>query len=74
MQKKATDKAILTAIATLTIDYAPTMREIADKVGLMSTSTIYDRLKKLEREGLVKNSDVTRGISLTDKGRCEVDV
>ena len=69
MQRKATDQQILQAISDLTTTYSPTMQEIADRVGLKSTSTIHRRLKILESKGYIKNTNVIRGVSLTDKGR-----
>ncbi|WP_182101729.1 LexA family protein [Niallia taxi] len=34
--------------------YPPTVREIADEVGLSSTSTVHGHLDRLEREGYIK--------------------
>lgn len=34
--------------------YPPTVREIAEAVGLASTSTVHGHLERLERKGLIK--------------------
>lgn len=52
---KATDRQIIAAIESLTElrGYPPSNRELANRVGLDSVSTISFRLKKLKRMGLV---------------------
>lgn len=34
--------------------YAPSYQEIAEEFGLKSTSTVYERMKKLERKGKIE--------------------
>ena len=68
MEKKATNKQILTGIRALTVDYSPTVKELADYVGLRSTASMHDRLKRLERLGYIRNTSVIRGMKLTEQG------
>ena len=42
--------------------YAPTVREIAEAVGLRSTSTVQAHIDRMERDGVIFR---TRGISRT---------
>ena len=49
--------------------YPPTVREIANIVGLASTSTVHGHLERLEKSGyIVKNPTLTRAIEVTDLG------
>ena len=49
--------------------YPPTVREIAAKVGLASTSTVHGHLSRLEQNGyILKNASLTRAIDVTDLG------
>ena len=36
------------------VGYAPAIREIMDAVGLMSTSSVYTHLMRLEKDGRIK--------------------
>src|SRR4030081_2466436 len=47
--------------------YPPTVREIAEAVGLASTSAVHHHLLKLEREGKLQK-DATRSRALTIPG------
>src|SRR3954447_15247250 len=47
--------------------YPPTVREIAEAVGLASTSAVHHHLMKLEREGKLQK-DATRSRALTIPG------
>lgn len=50
--------------------YPPTVREICDSVGLISTSTVHGHLARLEEKGyLFKDSSKPRALEITDKGR-----
>ncbi len=40
--------------------YAPTVREIAQAVGLSSASTVLYHLRRLERQGIVRRDDRRR--------------
>lgn len=47
------------------VGYVPTIREIMDAVGLMSTSSVYRHLMRLEIEGRIKVKEYSpRAISL----------
>lgn len=49
--------------------YPPTVREIANIVGLASTSTVHGHLERLEKNGyIIKNPTLTRAIEVTDLG------
>ena len=67
-----TDKEILTAINELSLDYAPTIQDVALKVGLSSKGNMHRRLKKLEDRKLIKNMRISR-ISLTEEGKAIVN-
>lgn len=48
----------------------PTVREIADLVGLAAPSAVHHHLETLEREGLIKrDSGLSRSVRLTARGR-----
>lgn len=48
--------------------YPPTVREIADKVGLSSTSTVHGHLDRLEKEGYIKRDpNKPRTILIVDR-------
>lgn len=47
--------------------YAPSVREIAEGVGLKSTSSVYCQLRKLEEEGKIEmRGNSPRAIKLVD--------
>lgn len=49
--------------------YPPTVREICDAVGLVSTSTVHGHLTRLENGGyLFKDSTKPRALEITEKG------
>ncbi len=68
----ATDNQVLTAIADLTAlkGYPPTFRELGDRVGLSSTSSVFRRCLGLAGAGLVEpcGTKKARGIRLTPAG------
>ena len=48
----------------------PTVREIADLVGLAAPSAVHHHLETLEREGLIqRDSGLSRSVRLTARGR-----
>lgn len=48
----------------------PTIREIAEHIGVSSTNAVTDHLRALERKGLVsRGGSLARSISLTAAGR-----
>ena len=54
--------------------YPPSVREIADAVGLASTSAVHPHLTALEREGLLeRGSHSSRALRLTARGEAELD-
>ena len=53
--------------------YPPSVREIADAVGLASTSAVHHHLIALEREGLLeRGSRSSRALRLTERGEAEL--
>jgi repressor LexA len=53
--------------------YPPSVREIADQVGLASTSAVHHHLLALEREGLLeRGSHSSRALRLTARGVAEL--
>jgi repressor LexA len=67
---------ILDCIARTVADrgYPPSVREIADAVGLASTSAVHHHLMALEREGLLERSSrSSRAMRLTERGEAELD-
>jgi len=53
--------------------YPPSVREIADQVGLASTSAVHHHLLALEREGLLeRGSHSSRALRLTARGQAEL--
>jgi repressor LexA len=53
--------------------YPPSVREIADQVGLASTSAVHHHLLALEREGLLeRGSHSSRALRLTARGAAEI--
>jgi repressor LexA len=49
-------------------DHAPTLVEIAKRLGVKSLATVHEHLQALERKGLIKKtSGLVRGIELIDK-------
>ena len=54
--------------------YPPSVREIADGVGLASTSAVHHHLIALEREGLLERGQhSSRALRLTRQGEAELD-
>jgi repressor LexA len=54
--------------------YPPSVREIADAVGLASTSAVHHHLIALEREGLLERGpNSSRAVRLTPQGESELD-
>jgi repressor LexA len=54
--------------------YPPSVREIADAVGLASTSAVHHHLTSLEREGLLeRGSHSSRALRLTARGEAELE-
>ncbi len=48
--------------------YAPTLREIADAIGVSSLATVHEHLEALDRKNVIKKiSGKVRGIELVDK-------
>lgn len=48
--------------------YAPTLREIADAIGVSSLATVHEHLEALDRKNVIKkHSGKVRGIELVDK-------
>jgi SOS-response transcriptional repressor LexA len=44
---------------------APTVREIADELGIASNSTVHYHLQQLEKDGrILRNHNIPRGISV----------
>jgi repressor LexA len=55
--------------------YPPSVREIAETVGLASTSAVHHHLLALEREGLLeRGSHSSRALRLTKRGAAELGV
>jgi repressor LexA len=53
--------------------YPPSVREIADAVGLASTSAVHHHLTALEREGMLeRGSHSSRALRLTARGEAEL--
>src|SRR3989442_1822664 len=53
--------------------YPPSVREIADQVGLASTSAVHHHLLALERDGLLeRGSHSSRALRLTARGAAEL--
>lgn len=66
---------IIECIARTVADrgYPPSVREIADAVGLASTSAVHHHLIGLEREGLLeRGSHASRALRLTARGEVEL--
>jgi repressor LexA len=54
--------------------YPPSVREIADAVGLASTSAVHHHLLALEREGLLeRGSHSSRALRLTEQGEAQLE-
>jgi repressor LexA len=54
--------------------YPPSVREIADGVGLASTSAVHHHLLALEREGLLeRGSHSSRALRLTEQGEAQLE-
>jgi repressor LexA len=67
---------ILDCIARTVADrgYPPSVREIADAVGLASTSAVHHHLIALERDGLLeRGSHSSRALRLTRQGEAELE-
>ena len=55
--------------------YPPSVREIAETVGLASTSAVHHHLMALEREGLLeRGSHSSRALRLTNRGEAELGI
>lgn len=53
--------------------YAPTLVEIAKKLGVRSLATVHEHLQTLEKKGLIKRSSgISRGIEIIDRKVGEV--
>jgi repressor LexA len=53
--------------------YAPTHREIADGLNIVSTNGVNDHLKRLEQRGLIRRSRMkSRALVVTDAGLQEL--
>ncbi|MGH2456022.1 MAG: transcriptional repressor LexA [Candidatus Limnocylindria bacterium] len=66
---------ILECVARTVADrgYPPSVREIADAVGLASTSAVHHHLIALERDGLLeRGSHASRALRLTARGEAEL--
>src|SRR5579859_7384416 len=72
LDKPATERQqrILDVIRAFTAErgYPPSVREIGERVGLSSSSTIHAHLKALERRGMIER-DPTKPRALRDFGR-----
>ena len=67
MKKNSMSEKIYKYIVDYTKEhlYPPSIREIADKTGLKSSSSVYNHIKKLERLNLIKcESNCSRAIKL----------
>jgi repressor LexA len=54
--------------------YAPTYREIRERIDVASTNTVQKHLLCLKRDGLVEyRPDAARTVRLTDKGRALIE-
>jgi repressor LexA len=54
--------------------YPPSVREIADDVGLASTSAVHHHLLALERDGLLeRGSHSSRALRLTEQGEAQLE-
>src|SRR5512134_730122 len=54
--------------------YPPSVREIADAVGLASTSAVHHHLTALERAGLIeRGSHSSRALRVTARGEAELE-
>jgi repressor LexA len=54
--------------------YPPSVREIAESVGLASTSAVHHHLLALEREGLLeRGSHSSRALRLTEQGEAQLE-
>lgn len=52
--------------------YAPTLKQIAEALGVSSLATVHEHLQALEKKGLIKKRDgATRGIELTETSTIE---
>ncbi|OEH93957.1 helix-turn-helix domain-containing protein [Bacillus solimangrovi] len=55
-QMSMAQKKVFDAVVELSeeLSYSPTFREIAERAGLKSQSTVYGHMKKLEEKGFVE--------------------
>lgn len=63
---------VLRFIASFTAEhgYPPTLRQIGDALGILSTNGVNQHLLRLVCKGLIKHTrNVSRGLVLTDAGR-----
>jgi len=63
-------REVLAAIDRLTIPRGPTVRELGDELGLLSSCTTQRQIERLERRGFVRRGKPmeSRGLGLTAKG------
>jgi len=64
-------REVLEAIHRLTEPRGPTVRELGDALGMLSSSTVQLHIERLEERGLVRRGKPgeSRGLGLTEKGR-----
>jgi len=53
--------------------YPPTVREIGAATGYRSTQTVFEKLRDLERLGLIERKGGARQLRLTEEGRRQVE-
>ena len=51
------------------LGFPPTIQEIGQRFGIVSTNGVFDHLKTLERKGFIERSSKARSIRLTPKAR-----
>ncbi|BDZ31255.1 winged helix-turn-helix transcriptional regulator [Lactiplantibacillus brownii] len=70
-KQKVTDLKLLAIISDFIDEagWAPSYKQISERSGLSSKSTVFDRLKRLEQAGLIKRQpNVPRALMLTETG------
>lgn len=67
---KATNEEILRAIHSFwqRNGYGPSYQDITENTAIASKSTIFKRVKNLEKIGLLRNTSMNRCVSLTEAG------
>jgi len=71
-KRTVTDLKLLAIISDFIdeVGWAPSYKQISERSGLSSSSTVYNRICKFEDAGLIKRSpNVPRAIMLTQNGR-----